>query len=178
MFNSSNLARVRVCLTTNDQHSLSADAVTKPRRGTHLAKVVSILESLDLDLDALLVGKRPLGLFDLSLEFTHGSLVAGNVGTARLALVFLDKVVDDTVVEIFSSQVGVTGGREDLEDALFDREEGDIESTTTEIVDDDLRFGLASSVETVSCGNGDTRRGQSGVSRRVDYVRWLCNTYR
>jgi len=73
-------------------------------------------------------------------------------------------VVDDSVVEIFSSQVGVTGGREDLENALFDREEGDVESTTTEIVDDDLRFGLASSVETVGCERGAREAGQLEVA--------------
>jgi hypothetical protein len=72
-------------------------------------------------------------------------------------------VVDDSVVEIFSSQVGVTGGSEDLEDALFDREEGDVESTTTEVIDDDLRFGLASSVETVGCGRGVREAGQLEV---------------
>ena len=117
-------------------------------QATHLAKVVSVLKGLDFDLDALLVGQGPLGLFHLSLEFTHGTLVRADVGS-RLALVLLDEMVDDPVVKVFSSQVGVTGGRENLEHALFDGEEGDVESTTTEIVDDDLRLGLAGSVKTV-----------------------------
>ena len=38
--------------------------------------------------------------------------------------------------------MSVTGGRLDLENALFDSEDGDIESTTTEIVDENLAFLL------------------------------------
>ena len=99
----------------------------------------------------MLVGQGPLGLLDLPLQFTHSSLVLGDIGS-RLSLVFLDEVVDDSVVEVFSSQMSITGGRENLENALFDGKKGDVESTTTEIVDNDLRLGLAGSVETVGYG--------------------------
>lgn len=47
--------------------------------------------------------------------------------------------------------MGVTGGGEDLEDAVVDGEERDIEGSTSEIVDDDLRFA-ALLVETVGDG--------------------------
>lgn len=36
--------------------------------------------------------------------------------------------------------MGVTSGGQDLEDTVVDRQEGDIEGTTSEIVDDDLGF--------------------------------------
>ena len=57
-----------------------------------------------------------------------------------LPLELLDKVVDEAVVEVLTTEMGVTGRGQYLEDALVDREEGDIESSTTEIVDDDLRL--------------------------------------
>jgi hypothetical protein len=45
--------------------------------------------------------------------------------------------------------MSVAGSRKHLEDAIIDRKEGNIESTTSEIVDDDLRLATLL-VETVS----------------------------
>ena len=45
--------------------------------------------------------------------------------------------------------MGVTSCRQNLEDTVVDRQKGDIESTTSKIVDDDLRF-TALLIETVS----------------------------
>jgi hypothetical protein len=62
-------------------------------------------------------------------------------------------VVDDAVVKVLSSEVRVTGGGENLEDAVVDREERDIERSSSEIIDDDV--ALASSlVETIGDGGG------------------------
>jgi hypothetical protein len=69
-----------------------------------------------------------------------------------LALVLLDKVLDDAVVKVLTAEVGVTGSREDLEDTVLDREKRDVKGTATEVVDDDLRLGLVLAVETVSDG--------------------------
>ncbi len=104
-----------------------------------------------------MVGEGPLGLFDLPLEFTHGPEVRGNV-CAGLLLVRLDEIVDDTVVEIFTTEMSVTGSSQHLEDTVVDGEKGDIESSTTEIVDDDLGFATLL-VETV---------GDGGSGRLVD----------
>ncbi len=49
--------------------------------------------------------------------------------------------------------MGVTSRSHDLEDAVVDREEGHIEGTTSEIVDDDLGFTTLL-VETVGDGGG------------------------
>ncbi len=56
--------------------------------------------------------------------------------------------------------MGVAGRGQDLEDAVFDREERDVESSTTEVVYDNLGLGAAGAVETVGCVGGQ------GVSRR------------
>lgn len=88
-----------------------------------------------------------LGLFNLALQLAHGALVFRNVRVG-LALVLLDEVVNDTVVKVFTTEMGVTGGSENLENALLDREERDIKGTTSQVVDDDLRL-FASLVKTV-----------------------------
>ena len=50
-----------------------------------------------------------------------------------LALELLSEVHDETVVEVFTTQVGVTSGRLDLEDTLLDCEERHIEGSSAEI---------------------------------------------
>jgi len=62
-------------------------------------------------------------------------------------------VVDDALVEILTTKMGVTGGGENLEDTLIDRQKRDIESTTTEIVDDDLALAI-SLIKTVRDSGG------------------------
>jgi len=69
-----------------------------------------------------------------------------------LLLEELAEVVSDTLVEIFSSEMGITGGGEHLEDTVVDGEEGDIEGTTTEIEDDDVLLVLL--VESVGNSGG------------------------
>ena len=62
-------------------------------------------------------------------------------------------MVDDSVVKVLSSEVRVSRGGENLEDSVVDREEGDIERSSSEVVDDDV--ALASSlVESVGDGGG------------------------
>jgi hypothetical protein len=133
--------------------------------GKGLREVVAVLERLDFDLSGLLTGEGTLGLLDLTLQLAHSPKVLGDVGTGLL-LVALDKVIDDTVVEILTTKVSVTSGGQDLEDTIINRKEGNIEGSTTEIVDDDLGLALAF-VETVGDGSGsrfvdDTKNLEAG----------------
>ncbi len=73
--------------------------------------------------------------------------------SAGLLLVLLDEVLDDMVIEIFTTKMSVTSGGHDLEDTVVDGQEGNIESSTTEIVDDNLGLS-AFLVETI--GNGSS----------------------
>ena len=125
--------------------------------GQRLGEVVAVLEGLDLDPGGLLRGQSPLSLLDLPLQLAHGPEILGNVGTGLL-LVALDKVVDDAVVEVLTTKMGITSSSQDLKDTLVNGEEGNIESSTTEIVDNDLGF-FALLVETIRDG---------GSSRLVD----------
>jgi hypothetical protein len=68
------------------------------------------------------------------------------------ALELVDEVVDETVVEILTTQVSITSSRLDLEDTLLNGQEGDIEGSSTEIEDEHVSLTLNLLVETV--GNG------------------------
>jgi hypothetical protein len=68
------------------------------------------------------------------------------------SLEFINEVVNETVVEILTTQVSVAGSGLDLEDALLNGQERHIEGTTAEIEDEDVALALDLLVETV--GNG------------------------
>lgn len=73
-----------------------------------------------------------------------------------LSLELVNEVVNETVVEIFTTQVSVTGSRLDLEDTLLNGKERDIEGTATKIEDEDVALTLNLLVKTV--GNGGSGR--------------------
>ena len=89
-----------------------------------------------------------------------------------LPLELLDEVVDETVVEVLTTKVSVTGGGLDLEDTLLDGQKGHIEGSSTEIEDEDVPLALGLLVETVGNGGGgrlvdDTKDGKTGDSTGV-----------
>ena len=72
----------------------------------------------------------------------------------------------------------ITGGSEDLEDAIVDGEERYIESSTTKIVDNDLRLATFL-VETISDGGGgrfvnDAENLETGNSASIFSGLTLC----
>jgi hypothetical protein len=120
--------------------------------GQGLGEVVALEEGLDLNASAELRRKGTLGLLGLTLELAHGLEVLGDVDVVLL-VVALGEVVDDTLVEILTTKMGVTSGGQNLEDAVVDGQERDIEGTTTKIVDNDLALAV-SLVQTVGDGGG------------------------
>ena len=71
-----------------------------------------------------------------------------------LPLELLGEVGDETVVEVLTTQVGITSCGLDLEDTLLDGQEGDIEGSSTEIEDENVTLASDLLVETV--GNGSS----------------------
>jgi hypothetical protein len=71
-----------------------------------------------------------------------------------LALELLGEVVDESVVEVLATQVSVTGGGLDLEDALLDGQERDIEGSSSEIEDEDVALAGDLLIKTVGNGGG------------------------
>ncbi len=66
-----------------------------------------------------------------------------------LTLEFLDEVVVETAVEVLTAQVRVTGRRLDFEDALFNRQERNVERSSSEIENEDIELAGGLLVETV-----------------------------
>ena len=112
-----------------------------------IRKVIPILETFDFDLGALLNRENSLRALDRLLQLAHGALVLGDV-CAGLLLVGFYQVVDDTIVEVFSTKVGISCSGENLVRPVLDGEQRDIERSPSEIVYDDLGLG-ALLVETV-----------------------------
>jgi len=111
--------------------------------------VLTFGKSLALNWGLMRSGENSLGLLALSSESSESSGVLGDIDT-RFLLEVSHAEVDELVVEILTTQVSVTVGGLDLEDTFLNGEEGDIESTTTEIEDEDVSLLLLLSVETIS----------------------------
>ena len=64
-------------------------------------------------------------------------------------------MVDKTVVEVLTTKMGITSSSLDLENTLLNRQEGNIEGSSTKIEDEDVALARNLLVETVSNGNCD-----------------------
>src|SRR6202035_1931092 len=73
-----------------------------------------------------------------------------------LALELLDKVINQSVIKVLSSQVSITGCSLDLENTLFDSQQGHIEGTSTKIEDENVTLPSDLLVESV----GDSSSGR------------------
>lgn len=91
-----------------------------------------------------------------------GDSNSGSNGASGGALTFLSlagelllEVLKEVSIEILTTQVSVTSSGLDGEDTTLDVQEGDIESSTTEIVDENVTLlGGLSGTETVGNGSG------------------------
>ena len=69
-----------------------------------------------------------------------------------ILLEFIDQPVHDALIEVIATEIGIAVGRLDLEDAVADLKDGDVERTATQVVDDDPFVLLL--VQTVGEGCG------------------------
>eukprot|EP00037_Helgoeca_nana_P026083 m.292930 g.292930 ORF g.292930 m.292930 type:complete len:688 (+) comp27130_c3_seq9:38-2101(+) len=90
-----------------------------------------------VDLDRSLGGRRQRPLCPLArgAESTERALVAREVLVLVLALKLLDEVVHEPVVKVFATEVGVAGGRLDLEHPVVDREDRHVKGPAAEVKD-------------------------------------------
>ena len=69
------------------------------------------------------------------------------------------------MIEVLAAEVSVAGGRLDLEDTLLNGQEGNIESTATQVENEDIALTLDLLVETVGDG------GSSGLVNDTEDVK-------
>jgi lariat debranching enzyme len=85
----------------------------------------------------VLSGKSALYTPDLAAELLQRTLVGGDVDVVAL-LDHLDEVLHHALVKVLAAKVGISTGREHLDDAIFDGKESDIEGPASEIEDEDV----------------------------------------
>jgi len=122
-------------------------------------EVLSVEKTVNLHSGLSSVGQSPLGTLASSSQTSQSTWVSADVFLGLLGELLLE-VIEKVGVEILSTQVSVSSGSLDGEDTTLNVKEGHIESSSTEIVDEDvsLLVGL-SGTETV---------GDSGGGRLVD----------
>ena len=133
-------------------------------------EIDTLEERVDLDGGLGLRRQGPLGTLASSSQTTHGTSVGGHV-LLVLPLELSGEVVDHSVIEILTTQVSITSGGLDLEDTVLNGQQGDIESSSSQIEDEDVPL-LSLLVQTVSDGSGgglvnDTTDGQTGDDTSV-----------
>ena len=117
-------------------------------------EVLTIEERVDLNGGLGTAGEGTLGTLASSTETTEGTGIAAEV-LLGLAGELLLAVLEQVGVEILTTQVGVTSGGLDSEDTTLDVQEGNIESTTTKIVDENVALLLRlAGTETIGNGSG------------------------
>ncbi len=118
-----------------------------------LREVISVLEGFDLETRGLLGRKGTLRLFHFALELAQCAKIGRNV-CPSLLFVLLDKVFNDAVIKVFTTEVGITGSSQHLKDAIIDREKRNVECATPKVIDDDPGFRLGLFVKAVGDGSG------------------------
>ena len=116
-------------------------------------EVLTLGEGFALNFGLMGGGENTLGLFALGTETAGSAGVALNVN-AGLLLEVSHAVFDETVVEVLTTEMGVAVGGLDLEDTVLNSEEGDIESSSSEIEDKNVAFSFSLLVETVGNSSG------------------------
>lgn len=117
-----------------------------------MKKTTHLVEGVDLNCGLGHTGERPLG------TLTSGPQTPERTGILRdvelgLALELLLEVLKQVVVEVLTTQVGITGGSLDGEDTTGDIQERDIESSSAQIEDKDVLLRARLTVKTVGDGS-------------------------
>mmetsp|Transcript_43165 Transcript_43165/g.90365 ORF Transcript_43165/g.90365 Transcript_43165/m.90365 type:complete len:339 (+) Transcript_43165:900-1916(+) len=107
------------------------------RTSNGLRQVRSIEERLDLNALLMSVRQSTLGTLNLTAKLLHSLLVFGGV-LVRLLLEQFKDIIDNTTIEILSTQMSVTVGGDNLKNTVVDSEKRHIESATTKIENQDV----------------------------------------
>lgn len=116
-------------------------------------EVDTVVQRVDLDGGLGDGRKSTLSTLTGRAKTTEGTGVVRDVGLV-LALELSLEVLKEGVVEVLTTEVGVTSGGLDGEDTTGDGKERNIEGTTSEVEDEDVLLLLGLRVKAVSDGSG------------------------
>src|SRR5258708_858483 len=83
-----------------------------------LSEIISTFKALDLKLRQHLGGQSTLCLLNLTFQLPKCTLVTRNICTGLLLIQF-NKVVNDMIVKVFTTKVGITSSGQDLKDTVI-----------------------------------------------------------
>ena len=125
--------------------------------GDGRVEVNALEQGVDLDRGLGGGGQGPLGALARGPQTPEGTRVAGDV-LLVLPLELVCEVGHEPVVKVLSSQVGISGRRLDLEDALVDGQQGHIERTASQIEDEHVPLLVSLVLLVESVGDGSSGR--------------------
>lgn len=117
-----------------------------------LAEVFALIETINLNGGLISSRKDSLGSLALGSESSQSSGVVLHLHTS-LSLELSQAILNNLVVKVLTTQMGVTISGSNLEEAILNGKQRDIESTTTQIEDQDISLALALLVQTISNGS-------------------------
>ena len=119
----------------------------------------------EVDGGALRAGELDLRLLRSLTQTLQGHLVLGQID-AVLSLELVDQPSDDALVPVVATEVVVTGGCANLDDAVADFEQGDVEGAATEVEDQNGLLGVTLVQSVCQCSRGglvdDTKDVEAG----------------
>eukprot|EP00438_Fugacium_kawagutii_P036332 Skav220744 [mRNA] locus=scaffold2753:403536:404242:+ [translate_table: standard] len=98
----------------------------------------ALIQGIDFDGCLCGRGQSSLGTLTLSAQASDGALVASHVLATILSLEVLDAKIDHPVVEVLTTQVGVTSSGLHFEDSVLNGQQRHVESSATHVVDEDI----------------------------------------
>ena len=128
------------------------------------------MEAFNFNAGGHLAGECTLGLLDLAFKLAHGLEILSDVHILFLIISF-GEVVDDSLIwigklasschcyfatlltKIFTTKMCVAGRSLNLESSIVDGQKGDIESTASQVVDNDLALST-SAIKAIGDGGG------------------------
>ncbi|GIX63597.1 NAD-specific glutamate dehydrogenase [Babesia caballi] len=149
--------------TTGLQSLLDGDEGAPELLATHFLEtstadggvvVDTLVKGVELNGGLSRAGEHTLGAFTVGPETTESTLVAGEVLAVVDPHEVTDTVLDQKVVKVLTSEVGVTGGGLDFENTVLNGKNGDIESTTSQVEDEHVFLVGTLLVKTVGNGSG------------------------
>lgn len=115
--------------------------------------ITNLVQRVNLDSGLGDARKSALGTLTSAAETTDSTGIIGNIVLA-LALELGLEVLEEGVVKVFTAKMGVTSSSFDGKDTARDVEERDIESSSTQVEDQDILLLLGLLVQAI--GNGSS----------------------
>jgi len=116
-------------------------------------EILTIGKGLTLDIGGVGSRENALGLLALGSQTASGTGIVLDVNAASL-LELIHAELDKAIVEVLTTQVGVTIGSLDLEDTVIDGQEGNVESSTTQVENQNVALTSSLFVKAISNSGG------------------------